>query len=165
METQGETEEASLPEGSPPPTPSSPLLESGKLSSFVDPERMPQTFPCNDPQDRKPERQVNLLLVGNQGVGKSTLGNYLFNLGDRKKPLFAPSSGPMSNGRQETVSKSFIVQDEGVCSKINLIDTPGLSHQSPQVDLFNMIGYFPFSPSLFCYLLSLSFPLLSSFFL
>ena len=39
-------------------------------------------------------QEINVVLVGNMGVGKSTLGNYLFNLGDKTNVLFQTSDDP-----------------------------------------------------------------------
>ena len=46
-----------------------------------------------------PKEEVNVVLVGNMGVGKSTLGNYLFNMGDKSDSLFETSADPTESCR------------------------------------------------------------------
>ncbi len=59
---------------------------------------LPRVFPITGKEDDL-DGVVNVVLVGNMGVGKSTLGNYLFNLGDKASYLFETSADPTTSCR------------------------------------------------------------------
>ena len=66
--------------------------------------------------------QRNVLLVGNVGAGKSTLGNYLLRYTDPSRAdLFVSGYGPNAITRECEIKTNLFDQ-----FKINVIDTPGI---------------------------------------
>ena len=61
---------------------------------------MPRMFPISGKEEDL-DGVVNVVLVGNMGVGKSTLGNYLYNMGDKASYLFQTSADPTTSCRSE----------------------------------------------------------------
>ena len=77
---------------------------------------LPLTYFIRQNLGEKFETDVNVVLVGNMGVGKSTLGNYLFNMGEKNAQLFQTSADPTTSCRFELslFIFTFFVFDQGI---------------------------------------------------
>jgi small GTP-binding protein len=85
----------------------------------------------------KPGMRANIVLVGSTGHGKSTLGNYLLNFGE--KQVFEEGETGLSCTQSSSAAQ---VVFSG--TTFNVIDTPGLNEAEAERDLKNMLGVHQF---------------------
>lgn len=88
-------------------------------------------------------RTPAILFVGSTGAGKSTLCNYLHDLGESEHLFITAQPGQHSSVTQDVLQQIVVVKNSANHngSKFMLIDTPGLN-ESVQRDLDHMLGLF-----------------------
>ncbi|KAH3678116.1 hypothetical protein WICMUC_001680 [Wickerhamomyces mucosus] len=110
------------------PTPDIKILKK-KLNGYVGFANLPKQW---HRRSVKEGFNFNLLVVGETGLGKSTLINTLFN-----KDLYSSSSSTVINGNEspkrrdnvEIKSIQTTIEENGVKLHLNIIDTPGFADQ------------------------------------
>ncbi|CAE1168011.1 SEPT2 [Acanthosepion pharaonis] len=138
------------------------------IHTFVNPEQIGYVGFANLPNQvhRKSVKkgfEFTLLVVGESGLGKSTLVNSLF-LADLYPERHIPSASEKISQTVKIDASTVEIEERGVKLRLTVVDTPGFGDSLNSEDCFFFFLYFLLSPLFPFFCLSFSF-LLSVFFL
>lgn len=93
-------------------------------------------FDFNSPRGNQNDEYLNVYIIGSMGAGKSTLANYLYNLGKTQK--FKTGTTPGSVTREVQIENIYLRRGNKPTLKIRLHDTPGLNEVDQKIEFTHM---------------------------